>query len=115
TPREWRRHISFVPQTFDFVPQLTGEEYLWQYALLANYRAPKLKEKIAELLERVHLYDARKRFAANYSRGMKQRLAIAAAFLCEPQLVLLDEPTSGLDPKERVFFRDLLAELSTSR
>jgi len=46
---------------------------------------------------------------------MKQRLAVAGAFLCSPDLVLLDEPTSGLDPVERALFRDLLAEQGVGR
>ncbi len=114
-PSAWRKKLDVMPQTFDYIPHLTGYEYLQQRAFLTAYRPHGLKKRILSLLETVHLADAAHRTAQSYSRGMKQRLAIAGAFLCEPDLVLLDEPTSGLDPQERIFFRNLLAEMSTDR
>ncbi len=114
-PLEWRRQLGVMPQHFDFPPHLTGREYMNQCALMSGYSPRGLSARIRELLERVHLGEAANRDAARYSRGMKQRLAAAAAFLCDPPLVLLDEPTSGLDPEERVFFRELLADFSRDR
>lgn len=112
---EWRRRLAYMPQSFDFVPHMTGREYLCQTALLAGYSSRSLAHRISALLDMVRLGEAADRMAHNYSRGMKQRLAIAATFLAEPQLVLLDEPTSGLDPKERIFFRDLLAGMARNQ
>jgi len=114
-PLGWRARLGFMPQTLDFVAHITGREYMRQCALLSGYSPRGLRDRIAMLLDRVHLTEAADRWASSYSRGMKQRLAAAAAFLCEPDLVLLDEPTSGLDPKERVFFRELLAEFGGGR
>ena len=69
------------------------------------------KKKMKELLELVGLQDAAKKKMRIYSGGMKQRIGIAQALLNEPKLLVLDEPTAGLDPKERVRFRELIAEL----
>src|SRR5690606_8893151 len=74
-----------------------------------------LAPRIDAFLEEVNLARDAQRMAREYSRGMKQRLAVAGAFLCDPDLVLLDEPTAGLDPQERVFFRELLARHGRDR
>ncbi|MDK2972491.1 MAG: type transport system ATP-binding protein [Candidatus Sumerlaeota bacterium] len=114
-PAEWRRRLGFMPQSFDFVPHLTALEYLDQCALLGGFAPRALRPRMMELLERVNLTDAAHRRGADFSRGMKQRLAAAAAFLCDPLLVLLDEPTAGLDPRERILFRELVTDLSRGR
>jgi ABC-type multidrug transport system ATPase subunit len=114
-PSAWRASLGYMPQSFDIAPQLTGREFLARTALLSGIAPRTLAPRISELLGRVRLADAANREAASYSRGMKQRLAVAATFLCDPSLVLLDEPTSGLDPEERIVFRELLAESSHDR
>ena len=67
--------------------------------------------KIEQLLRRVGLGDVMHRKAKDLSLGMKQRLGIAQALLNDPRIIVLDEPTAGLDPKERVRFRNMIAEL----
>jgi len=68
-------------------------------------------EKAKELLELVALTDVAKKKIKTYSGGMKQRIGIAQALLNNPEVLIVDEPTAGLDPKERVRFRNLMAEI----
>lgn len=115
SPQKWRRHLGYMPQTFDFPPFLTGREMICQSLALLGKSIGKSRQRLEELLDRANLGWAMDRHAASYSRGMKQRLAFVMAVIHEPRLLLLDEPTAGLDPLERVFFRDLLAEISPGR
>jgi ABC-type multidrug transport system ATPase subunit len=87
-------------------------EYL---AAMKGLEGKSARERIGQLLQIVGLAEVRKRPLKGYSGGMKQRLGIAQALLNDPQLLIVDEPTSGLDPKERVHFRNLLADLAGER
>lgn len=69
------------------------------------------KELVAAMLERVNLYQHRKKAIASYSGGMKQRFGIAQALIGNPKLLIVDEPTAGLDPGERNRFYNLLSEV----
>ncbi len=78
---------------------------------LKGFSKKAAKRRTEELLELVGLSEAGKKKVKTYSGGMKQRLGIAQALLNRPGVLILDEPTAGLDPKERVRFRDLIAEI----
>lgn len=69
------------------------------------------KEIVQGLLQKVNLYDARKKNLGTYSGGMKQRFGIAQALIGNPKLIIVDEPTAGLDPAERNRFHNLLSEI----
>ena len=107
----YRDALGYLPQDFGYYPDFTGKDFLMYLAALKGLDKHSAKRKCAELLKIVSLESAAGKKIKTYSGGMKQRLGIAQAVLNDPKILVLDEPTAGLDPKERVRFRNLIAEL----
>jgi ABC-2 type transport system ATP-binding protein len=103
--------IGFVPQRFSLYPDLSIDENLALRAKLYSIDAKTAKARAADLLERVGLGRFGARLAGKLSGGMKQKLALCAALLITPDLLLLDEPTTGVDPMSRREFWALLHQL----
>jgi len=103
--------FGFVPQRFAMYEDLSVDENLTLRARLYDVPKAEAKARSADLLARVGLERFGKRLAGALSGGMKQKLALVAALLTRPQLLLLDEPTTGVDPVSRREFWSLLNEL----
>ena len=102
------RRIGAVIETPRFLPWLTARDTLTMLALESGMKTPD----IAGWLDRVGLTEAADRKVNGYSVGMKQRLALAAALLTKPEVLILDEPTSGMDPAGILEIRALMRELA---
>lgn len=112
---EYRGLLGYLPQDFGFYPDFSAEEFLRYISALKGLTRWETTERTRSLLQQVGLADVAKKKIRTYSGGMKQRLGIAQAMLNDPQILILDEPTAGLDPKERVRFRNLIADYAKDR
>lgn len=112
---EYRALLGYLPQDFGFYPDFTAEEFLRYIAALKGLTRRETTVRTQELLRQVGLEDVGRKKIRTYSGGMRQRLGIAQAMLNDPQILILDEPTAGLDPKERVRFRNLIADYAKDR
>ena len=92
-----KRLIAYLPDEPMLYGKLRPLEYLEFVAGLWNIPAQKAEPKAIDLLKQLGLWDVRGDFAETFSRGMKQKLALAGAFIHDPHLIILDEPLSGLD------------------
>ena len=109
--REGHKDFGFVPQKFALYTDLTIDENLALRAKLYGLDPKAAKARGGELMARVGLARFGSRLAGNLSGGMKQKLALVAALLTKPDLLLLDEPTTGVDPMSRREFWTMLHQL----
>jgi ABC-2 type transport system ATP-binding protein len=109
---EVRKVVGLLPESSGFYNWMNAEEYLKYFASLYKIQGQEGRMRAKELLDRVGLAD--KSFApiGYYSRGMKQRLALARALINRPRIVFLDEPTLGLDPRGQQEIRKMLREIN---
>jgi len=108
----YKRRMGYVPEEPYLYHHLSGAEYLVMVAQLRNLPARESSERIDGMLRMLALYDDRHASISGYSKGMRQKVLIAAALLHNPDLVLLDEPFSGLDVGSALVLRSLIQELA---
>lgn len=113
-PIAFKRKIGYVPEEPYLYSYLTGEEYLQMAGELRELPQPRLNERIREFLRLFGLYGDRFVRLSSYSKGMRQKILLAAALLHNPELVILDEPFSGLDVSSALILRRLIPSLAAS-
>jgi ABC-2 type transport system ATP-binding protein len=105
-----RRHVGYMTQKFSFYDDLTVFENLDLVASV--YEMQHARKAVQDIMDRMGIADRRDQLAGQLSGGWKQRLALTACILHEPQLLLLDEPTAGVDAKARREFWDLIHDMA---
>ena len=109
----YKRSMGYVPEEPYLYTHLSGAEYLTMVSQLRNLPPRQTSECIDGLLRMLSLYDDRHASISGYSKGMRQKILIAAALMHNPELVLLDEPFSGLDVGSALVLRSLIKKLAS--
>ena len=108
----FKSKLGYVPEEPHLYTHLTATEYLMLVGRLRGLDGGRVAAKSEELLRLFELHDARYATMSAYSKGMRQRVLLAAALLHDPELLVLDEPFSGLDVTADVLFRTFLRALA---
>jgi ABC-2 type transport system ATP-binding protein len=111
-PWEVKKIVGYVPEIPRLYEFLTGLEYLDFIADVYGLKVTTKKKLIDEYLSAFELENRENEMISGYSHGMKQKIAIIAALLHKPRLLILDEPLSGLDPKSARIVKDLIHKLA---
>jgi len=110
---EIRQFVGYLPEHDCLPPDASATEFVTHMGRMAGLPASAARERTAEVLRHVGLYEERYRPIGGYSTGMKQRVKLAQALVHDPKLLLLDEPTNGLDPAGRDEMLDLVKRTGT--
>jgi ABC-2 type transport system ATP-binding protein len=109
--RTLSRRIGFLPEESAFYPWMSPREFLDYLGRLHGLSSTDRAKRTRELLELVNLAEAGKRRIGGFSRGMRQRMGLAAALMHKPEVLMLDEPVSALDPSGRKEVLELIERL----
>jgi ABC-2 type transport system ATP-binding protein len=110
---EYRKILGYVPEEAHLYTYLSGLEYLQLVGRLRGMREAVIEDKAVTMLRLLNLESWQHTPISSYSKGMRQRVLIAAALLHDPQLLIFDEPLSGLDVISSRLFKDLLEILAS--
>jgi len=110
--QRYKAMLGYVPEEPHLYSYLTGPEYLQFVGRLRQLPEARLNDKIDRFLQLLGIYDDRYQTLASYSKGMRQKILIAAAVLHDPRIVVLDEPFSGLDVSAARVLKAFVRELA---
>jgi ABC-2 type transport system ATP-binding protein len=114
-PQEIRANVGVLTEQHGLYMRMTGEEYLEFFGKVYGLDPQARKGRSDYLLQYFGIAEAAQRRCGEYSKGMKQKLALARALMHDPSVLLLDEPTSAMDPESSRLVRDEIARLQSSQ
>ncbi len=114
-PNDVRSNVGVLTEQHGLYMRMTGAEYMDYFGKVYGLDAATRKQRSEYLLEYFGIADAANRRSGEYSKGMKQKLALARALIHDPAVLLLDEPTSAMDPESAQLVRNEIARLRSSK
>jgi ABC-2 type transport system ATP-binding protein len=114
-PEGVRRRVGVLTEHHGLYMRMRAEEYLLFFGELYGLAAPACRQRAARLLEQFGMGEALRKRLGEYSKGMRQKLALIRAMLHDPPVLLLDEPTSAMDPESARLVRDAIAALRSEK
>ena len=113
-PNQVRASVGILTEQHGLYERMPAEDYLLFFGEIYNLDLPTRRDKTSQLLEQFGLVEFRKRRIGEFSKGMRQKLALARALLHNPPVLLLDEPTSAMDPESARLVRDAIRVLRSA-
>ena len=107
------REVGLVHEAEHIYPYLTGREFVRMNAILQ--RIPHIEQAVDHAIEVVEMTYAQDRRVGGYSKGMRQRIKVAAALVHDPEVILMDEPLNGMDPAQRLHMINLIRDLGRTK
>jgi ABC-2 type transport system ATP-binding protein len=114
-PREVRSKVGVLTENHGLYSRMPAGEYLDFFGQIYGLGAQDRRERRSALLKRFGLEDAVDRRLGEFSKGMRQKLALARAMMHDPAVLLLDEPTSAMDPESARLVRDMIKDLKSNK
>ncbi|MEX2217606.1 MAG: ABC transporter ATP-binding protein [Phycisphaerales bacterium] len=111
-PLAVKQAVGYLPEGAPAYPDMTPESFLDFCARVRGLRGQAKRQRIAEVVERVHLEGVMRQTIETLSKGFKRRVGLAQAILHDPDVLIMDEPTDGLDPNQKHEVRQLIREMA---
>ena len=106
-----KRQLAYIPDNPELYDYMTGQQYLSFIADVFSLSAEKRRENTERFARELEIHSALPQLISSYSHGMKQKLALVAALIHEPRLLVMDEPFVGLDPKAAFALKNILSDM----
>ncbi len=114
-PIEAKRRIGYLPEGAPAYSDMTVADFLDFVGRMRGLSGAELKQRLAEMVDRIKIADVWNRRIENLSKGFKRRVGIAQALIHDPDILILDEPTDGLDPNQKHEMRELVRKIAPEK